>query len=345
MKKLNEVLTNIVLGVLCTAGISLNVFGQTGQNEFSIALDARDFDFIASGFSPSNKDSTKGGSSLRAVLSNDNEFFVRANIPVRDITIFWDYKILSGTEILQQRVTGVGQTNHTFESISTAQDEGWHTAKAYLRPQITSFQLTFDTFDPSDGILIDNLRWARGDREFLTQGNREPKTCNPDNPASNNMLSRALDNTFFNFFTLGKEFRAQNLISKFGGDAVQNNPLTGVGDSAGIGTGIQSGAPFLLTWDWKVSSHFNNAGFEFILFDENSIATNTRISLKGEKDWRQASVTVPRGIHFPVWFYSRAASGGPYSGLDTGWLDRVRISHLADKPCVNLTPIYPLILD
>lgn len=324
--------------------LSFLAFAQFEDEAASVALDNTEHQFFGNGFRPTQEDFTKGGSSMKGGFRQNNGGTAGAFLSFQDVTVTWDYKILPGT-VTDFEIIGFDEFGEVVKKqLPNQPTNGWKTDQFYLPPEVNLFQWFILIENETGGVFIDNVRITRGD-QTSSPSPRSREDCNADNLFFNNELSQAVDNTRFNFFTSDFDFIKVNDEEASGGDAAQS-PFVPFNESAYLAAGIISGAPFTLTWNWKVSSHATNAELVFVVLDQagNTLTNPQRIS--GEQDWAAGSVVVPAGNVFVVWFYFKGPPGA-VAGQDRAWVDSVNIGGIIDEECptISLTPIYDLLLE
>lgn len=97
-----------------------------------------------------------------------------------------------------------------------------------------------------------------------------------------------------------------------GVDAAQSG-ATGIGESSYLQTLVEG--PFVLEFDWKVSSR---AGSNFLEFSINGVVQE---SISGEVDWETQEIFIPAGTQELRWTYRKTGDAGAFA--DAGWLDQV----------------------
>jgi len=145
----------------------------------------------------------------------------------------------------------------------------------------------------------------------------------------NNVLSQAVDNTQFEFLSDSPGFFAQTAITNFGGDAARSDNI-GNDEVAVFSTEFfdPRGLGGQLTFDWRVSSESNFDFLIFIILDENLQLTD-QIQISGERGWSTVSLEIPPGNQVLAWGYVK--DGSVSTGLDAGFVDRVRITRNGDE--------------
>ena len=325
---------------ICCAG---DACAQFENEPASVAVDNTEHQFFGSNWRPSSEQATVGSTSMKTAFTPNNGNTTGAFLSFTDVTVTYDYLILPGTETSEFNLVGFDDFGELVRrELPTSPTGGWRTDQFYLPPAVTLFQWFAFVTSSQGGVFIDNVRITRGRPTPPPSPPSSRKECNSDNPFFGAPLSDALDNTFFQFDTGDSPWIRQTEISRFGGDAAQSGPISNGGISFML-TGIVSGAPYDLTWQWKVSSNPSNAELQFFLLDENFNLASQVQRLSGEQDWREGSVRVSPGLFFPVWAYVKANSGFA-GGRDRGWVDKVNIGGSLDRPCINLAPIYDLIM-
>jgi uncharacterized protein (DUF736 family) len=203
-------------------------------------------------------------------------------------------------------------------------------------------QVQWLDFSGGPGITawIDNVRIVDGD-QTTDSGSGLPS------PFQSNALSAALDNTQFDFSTGTPGFFAQSNIFNVGGDSVQSSNIS---NNQKTEMTVEVNGPVNVSFDWKVSSEAGKDFLRVTVYDNNFEPTTITKLITGEQDWATTQLSIPPGIYFLVWDYSKNSSVS--SGADAGWVDRVIIGGVSDEVSENdkskvkaLAPIINLILN
>ena len=333
----------IILGILS--------FGNSAQAQFddfpvSVALDNVLFQFGAQGWEPQSSSFTQGNSAMRSFHVEGNSLPSIDGFVSGDKTITFDYRFQANTaEFISDEFTFTAFTEFgrtpVKETITTETTNGWQTASFYIPKDV--FQIKWST---TSG--FGSIAWL--DNVHIVDGNQIPDGSEPppggDGPPfqfAANTLSQAVDNTRFQMLNGDPGFFHQTRTSNVDGDAAQS---ANIGNNQQALMGVVVMGPTTASFDWKVSSE---EGFDFLVaavFNDRLQQTNIGSDISGEKDWKRQELNIPSGEHLIVWAYLKDSSVS--SGMDTGWIDHVKIgglSDIEDKPRGLIAPIILLLLN
>jgi len=119
----------------------------------------------------------------------------------------------------------------------------------------------------------------------------------------------------------------ENYLSFYDGDAMQTGD---VGDGESSHLQMLANGPDTLTFQWKVSSEFNNDFLRFYL-DSSPMAL-----ISGDVDWQEENIAIPAGSHTLEWSYIKDSTVS--EGEDSGWVDMVYLENLSEPVVMVNSP-------
>ena len=141
-------------------------------------------------------------------------------------------------------------------------------------------------------------------------------------------LADAVDNASLAFETGGDaNWFSQNIRRFYGGDAAQSGDI---GDSQESWMKTTVTGPGTIGFFWKASSQFGGDFLEFYIDGAR------KDYISGNIPWTQEIYLVGRGAHTLKWRYVKNATIS--SGIDAGWVDKVKWTTYTVAPAVPLPP-------
>jgi hypothetical protein len=149
-------------------------------------------------------------------------------------------------------------------------------------------------------------------------------------------LAHAVDAVQYEFTTAGGGWVYQTSDSNDGVDAAMSLPI---GDNAECSLQTTVIGPGTLRFDWRVDSE------QFQDFLSVSVGEDIEAEISGNTAWATVSLMIPAGPQTITWSYLKGASG--FSGLDRGWVDKVRFEADSDMelPVLQALRIDPRSVD
>ena len=271
-------------------------FRQTVVNSLGDALDAPELTWSSGGAEPWSGETTNTHDGIDAAqsgtITDSQESWFETTVTGPIILTFW-WKVSSEAayDYLKFSTNGV-------EQFRISGEQGWEQRTVNI-PAATRILSWSYSKDGSGS--------AGSDRAWVDQVAYTPLLT----------LASALDNPGLVWNTTGSaEWFPQTTNTHDGVDAAQSGTIT---DNQQTVVSTTVVGPCIVSYWWKVSSE---AIYDILgLYVDGGL--DPTISISGEVDWTQASVSLPAGSHLLEWVYLKDESFS--DGQDKGWLDQVVI--------------------
>ena len=313
---------------------------QFAGTPMSVALDNTEFQFDGNGWEVQTEIFTNGDSAAESFYRNGFSFPNITGFVSGDKTITFDYRYQVDTPLLlrdELRFVAYSTSGKVLVDniLATNTTSVFLSASFYLPNSTEQIQWIDSNSQPGVTAWIDNVRIVDGDQ---TTG-----TGDEEDPFEANALSRALDNTKFDFFSGSPGFVAQSNIFKAGVSSAQSVAIT---NNQSAEMGVEINGPITVSFDWKVSSQAGKDFLRVTVYDNNFSPTNMTQRISGEQDWARTELAIPNGIYFLIWDYTK--NGSASTGADSGWIDHVVIgdpTEIENPVEVPISSITTLLLD